>query len=304
MSAGGKVKEKESVVYLKITLTMFIWGGTFVAAKSISHDVHPVTATFLRFAIASLVMLILILAREKRLPRLTRRDFPVMLLLGMTGVAAYNIFFFLGLQTVDAGRASLIVATNPVFLSLFSALIFREYLARVNVFGIILSVSGALLLISRGDFSQLFHGAMGHGELFIFGCVVTWVTYSLVGKYAMNSLSPLHSVFYSAVFGAGLLLIPALHFGLAVAMVKLSLFQWSMLSYLGIFATVMGFIWYYDGIRKLGVSRAGIFINLVPVSAYILSISIYHEKVYFITGISALAVIGGVFLTNYRKVKN
>ena len=112
----------------------------------------------------------------------------------MTGVFIYNVMFFLGLKTVEASRASVIVATNPVFIALFSSIIYKEKLSRLQLLGICISMIGAVLVIIRGDLKQLFQGNLGWGEMFIFCCVVCWVGYSLIGKWVMHTLSPLVSV--------------------------------------------------------------------------------------------------------------
>ena len=135
------------IIYLKLFLTAIFWGGTFVAARIVAQHVGPYSASFLRFFTASLFLLIMITLKEGRIPRLERHQVLPAILLGMTGVFAYNVFFFLGMKTIPAGRASLIVATNPVFISLLSALIFRERLNSVKVTGIFLCLTGATIVI-------------------------------------------------------------------------------------------------------------------------------------------------------------
>ena len=121
------------VIYLKLFLTAIFWGGTFVAARIVAQHVGPYSASFLRFLTASIFLIVMITLKEGRIPRLERHPVLPFILLGMTGVFAYNIFFFLGMKTISAGRASLIAATNPVFISLLSALLFGERLNSAKV---------------------------------------------------------------------------------------------------------------------------------------------------------------------------
>src|SRR4030043_415411 len=113
------------VVYGKLFLTAIFWGGTFVAARVVAQDVAPYSASFLR---PSFFLITMIILKEGRVPPLKRHQVLPAILLGMTGVFAYNVFFFFGMKTVSAGRASLIVASNPVFISLLSAFFFLERL--------------------------------------------------------------------------------------------------------------------------------------------------------------------------------
>jgi drug/metabolite transporter (DMT)-like permease len=288
-------------VYIKLLLTSLFWGGTFIAGKLIVGTVRPFSAAFLRFAIASCLLLLLTWRREGNLPSINRTQFIALFLLGMTGVFAYNAFFFKGLHFVSAGRASLIVANNPVFITLFAALFFKERLRWIKVAGILLSVTGALIVISRGNWGELMKGGIGWGEILIFGCVASWVSYSLVGKAVMGSLSPLVSVSYSSLIGAVALLVPALAEGMAPKLLHYSTLDWGCLSYLGVFGTVLGFVWYYEGIQALGPTKAGQFINFVPISAILLASLILGEPVTFSLLVGAAFVISGVYLTNTRR---
>lgn len=289
------------MIYIKLLFTMFFWGGTFIAGRSLAGDVDPHAAAFLRFAIASAFLLAITLRVEGRLPGLTLREALLVLLLGLTGVFSYNIFFFTGLGMINANRASLIIATNPIFISLFSALIFREALSPLKILGLLLSVTGAMTIISDGNPLALFQSGVGKGEMAIFGCVVSWVTYSLLGKPLMNSLSPLVSVCYSSMAGTLLLSVPALAHGLLGAAPGYSPANWGGLFYLGFFGTVLGFFWYYDAIRQIGPMKAGVFINLVPVSAIILSFFILDEPVTLTLVLGGILVISGVYLTNSAR---
>ncbi len=83
----------------------------------------------------------------------------------------------------------MIIATNPIFISVFAALLFKESLTPGKILGLILSVSGAMTIISDGHPWILFQAGIGPGELAILGCVASWVSYSLLGKPMMRSLS-------------------------------------------------------------------------------------------------------------------
>lgn len=287
-----------AATYLKLLMTAFFWGGTFIAGKIAGQEVSPYMAAFLRFAIAAISLALLTKAIEGRLPRVKARQIPLLLLLGGSGVFAYNILFFSGLQRIDAGRASLIIATNPVFISLLSAFFFKERLRPVKALGILVSVSGALVVISHGKPDMIFGGAVGAGELMILGCVASWVCYSITGKAVMKDMSPLAAVFCSSVIGAVMLFFPALMLGSPQAVGAYSPGAWISLAYLGIFGTVLGFLWYYQGIQKIGPMKAGVFINFVPVSALLLSALFLGETITPSLIAGGLLVLGGVFLTN------
>ena len=286
------------MIYIKLLLTAIFWGGTFIAGKMIAPSVHPVSAGFLRFAIASIFLLVLVSVSEGRLPLLRKAQLLPVFFLGLTGVFAYNVLFFSGLKYIDAGRAALIIAINPILISILSAWIFKEPMNRIKATGITMSVAGAMVVLSNGSVTDMASYTIGIGELLIFGCVLSWVAYSLIGKAAMQSLSPLVSVAYSAFVGAGLLLVPAVYYGIAKDIRGYSGLAWINLSYLGIFGTVLGFYWYYQGIKEIGPMKASVFINAVPVSAMILSFFILQEPITLALLFGAGLVVLGVYFTN------
>jgi drug/metabolite transporter (DMT)-like permease len=284
--------------YLKLLLTAIFWGGTFIAGRVVAKNIDPFSAAFLRFAIASVFLLLLTWKIEGKLPALKRGQILPIVLLGMTGIFAYNVFFFSGLKVIEAGRAALIVATIPIFIAVFSSCFFREKLTLIKVAGILISVSGAVIVVSRGNPVEILGGGLGWGELYIFGCVLSWTTYSLIGKAMMNSLSPLVLITYSVVVGAVGLFVPAYLNGMIRNLTHYSATDWIGIIYLAIFGTVIGFVWYYEGIKKIGATKAGLFINFVPISAILLAFFILKEPITLSLLIGAILVCSGVYLTN------
>ncbi|MEX1302846.1 MAG: DMT family transporter, partial [Desulfotignum sp.] len=202
------------MTFVKLFLTAFFWGGTFIAGKLLAGQVSPSCAAFLRFAIASVFLLILTRKMDGRLPAIQTGQIVWIVLSGLTGIFAYNLFFFTGLTFINANRASLIIATNPIFISVFSALLFRESLTPGKIIGLVLSVSGAMTIISNGHPWVLFQTGVGPGELAILGCVASWVSYSLLGKPMMKTLSTVAAVCYSSVAGTEMLFFTAVFSGL------------------------------------------------------------------------------------------
>lgn len=265
------------ITYLKLLMTAIFWGGTFISGRMLAGSVAPFSAAFFRFLFATVCLYAILLRRQGTIPRLRRQDILPVVLLGLTGVFAYNVFFFNGLKLVGAGRASIIIANNPIVISVLSALFFGETLSPAKVVGIVVSVAGAVIAISGGDPSALLAGGIGPGDLFILGCVASWAAYSLLGKRVMRDLSPLTAVSHSAAVGMLALLVPACMEGMPSAVPGYSAADWINLAYLGWFGTVLGFVWYYEGIRVIGASRASLFINFVPISAICLAHIILKE---------------------------
>lgn len=285
------------MIYFKLLMTMACWGGTFVAGRLLGGVVAPFHASFLRFAIATAILLVILYRHNGHFPRLNKVQFYTILLLGLTGVLGYNLAFFKGLETVSASRAGLIIALNPVGIALFSALAGGEPLRAKRSLGIIISVIGAMMVISRGQWDVL-TGAIGSGEMTLLVCVICWALYSVIGRYTLTGLSPLTAVTYSALAGTILLAPLSLTQGLMAEIVHYDLSAWISILYLAIFGTVAGFIWYYQAIKVIGTVRSGVFINFVPLFALLFGILILGESLTPSLLQGGVLVITGAWITN------
>ena len=286
------------IIYIKLFVTAAFWGGTFIAGKVLVQNVGPFSASFLRFLTASFFLIMITWKIEGSFPKIRKKQIFPVILLGLTGVFSYNAFFFKGLKLIEAGRASIIIASNPIFITILSTLIFRERVTLLKFAGVVISVTGAVIVISKGDLNNLINGGLGLGEFYILCCVASWVCYSLIGKAVMTDLSPLAAVTYSAIIGTFCLFIPALSEGMQNDIGHYMISEWISIFYLGFFGTVLGFVWYYEGIKKIGPTKASLFINFVPIFAIILAFLILKEPITLSLFIGTVFVCSGVYLTN------
>ena len=284
-------------IYLKLVLVSLFWGGTFISTRIAAQSFGPFTGAGIRYSIALVFFLPLALKQNRRLFRIDKKQLPILLLLGFSGIFAYNFFFFKGLKTVPASRGALLVALNPIFVLLMSALIYRERITFTRLAGIFISLAGVIFVISRGRVTELLSG-LETGDLFMLGCPLTWAVYTLAGKPALKHSTPLQASAWASLSGLCMLLIFSLGESFPV-MVPAKV--WVALAYLGIVGTVIAFVWYYDGIRAIGPLRTSIFTNLVPVFAVLLSVIILKEKVSWYTWFGGAMVIGGVILVTRKS---
>ena len=227
---------KTILVYAKLLAVGTFWGGAFVAGRFLLRHVEPFSAGFIRFASASALLGLVAVRTKVKLRIPSGKHVALLVLLGLTGVFTYNTCFYMGLKLISAGRASAIVACNPILIAALSAIFFREKLSRTNIAGIVISVAGAMVVVSRGDLNGILSGGIGKGELFIFGCVASWVFYSLASKGVIADMSPIAVVFYSCVVGTICFFPLACIEGLFVNCWHYPAKAWLALLYTGIFA--------------------------------------------------------------------
>jgi len=286
------------MIYLQLTIMAFIWGGTFIAGRIVGESVGAFTAALTRFTIASVCLWFITQRWEGKLPLLRREQWLPVLMLGLSGVFFYNVFFFLGLQTVSASRAALIVALNPIAIALASTIVFKDQLSPLKIFGITLSLIGATIVISEGNPTVLLSQGLQLGDLFLIGCLFSWALYTIVGKQVMSNLSPVVTATYACLIGAMLLLPFGLWEGYQSDWLLPSPKALFALAYLGILGSALGFCWYYIGVQRIGASQAAVFINFVPIAATILGALILSEPVTSTLITGGGLVITGVICTN------
>jgi drug/metabolite transporter (DMT)-like permease len=284
-------------VYAKLVGVAAIWGGTFIAGRVATAEMAGTSAALWRYLFACAALLAASRVLEGGLPRLAGRQWLGVALLGATGVAAYNLFFMFGLKSVPAGRAALIVALNPAVTLLGAALLFGEPLAKRKLAGIALALAGAAVVIGRGNPFALLGGALGAGEALIFGCVISWSAFTLVAKRLMAGLSPLAVTTYASLTGTLMLAVATLIEG-APFLPQASAWAWFALVFLGVLGTAVAFVWYNDGVRRLGAARAPVFINLVPVAAVALAWALLDERVEAATVGGGALVLAGIYVLN------
>ena len=156
-----------------------------------------------------------------------------------------------------------------------------------------------MIVISRGKVTELL-SSLETGDLFMLGCPVTWAMYTIAARPVLKYTTPLQASTWASLTGFMMLLLfsasepyPA----------EIPSGVWLALLYLGIIGTVVAFVWYYDGIMRIGPTRTSIFNNLVPVFAVIFSVLILKEQVSWYTWVGGAMVIGGVLFVNLQRRK-
>ena len=294
---------KLETIYIKLILATLFLGSTFISGKILSQTFPPLTCTFLRFSVASIFLFLLLYKRIGHIPLCNFRNLSIIFLLSFIGIVVDNFFFFSGIRLIPVNRGAIILAMAPISILLFSSIIFKEQLTKFKILGILLSVAGAIIVISNGNLSSIFQGNIGMGELYILGCVLTWTVFTLLGKRILEMVSPIIVLAYASLIATCILLYPVILEGKIFL-----LFRWDMTIILsviaiGVFGTAFAYNWYYEGVSKIGPSLSGAFMNLVPIFGAVLSTIIFKEEVTapFIFG--AIFVFGGVYVTNLTRTK-
>ena len=288
---------------LKLVLTALCWGGTFIAGRVLAQVMPPMSAAFGRFMVAAVLLVWVALRLEGGLPRLNRAQALTTAALGLTGIFLYNLFFLGALARIPAGRTALFVSLNPIMTAVMASLVFRERLGLMRWSGIGIALVGATIVITRGDLAGAARDigqSFGAGETMMFLGVLSWAAYTLISRRAMESLSPVAATTYATLWGLLMLGLGAAGELATVHWSGLGWHAWAAIVYLGAIGTVVGFVWYYEGIRAVGPSRTAVFTNLVPAFGVLLAALTLGEDILLSMLIGGGVSVIGVMLTNRR----
>lgn len=280
-------------------VTSLLWGGNFVVAKTLVAHASPMTLTLVRWLIAVIVLLPLVWWKEKRLVPAKAALVPLFLM-GITGVALFNIFQFLALERTTSTNAGLISTMNTMSIALFSFAFLKEKINGWQLLAMVLSLIGVFLVLSKGDWQLLWHFQLNTGDLWMVAAVCVWGLYSVCSKWAMQTTSPLMATLYAGLFGV-LILVPFTITDFTFSEIDSS-FILSLL-YTGVISTVVCMVFWNIGVQQLGATTSGIFLNFNPIFTALLAFLFIGEQLSWLQGIGGIIVILGCYLFTHFKTK-
>lgn len=277
--------------------TAVLFAGSFVAAKLTSLDLEPLTTTLFRYALALLVLSILVARRGFWLLRITRRDVVPVLVLGLTGVVGYHGFFFAALRHTEVTNTAIINAFSPVVTGVAAAWLLRERLSRRAWAGLVLSVSGVILLVAVG--SERGPGEVNRGDLLMLAAVASWTVYALLLRKMLAVRSGTALTWWAAATGVAWLVPLTLVVDPDVLEQAraASAATWAGVLYMGLLASGIGYLLYTLSVARLGATRtSGVVYGLVPVFTAVLSWTFFGETLTLFTIVTAVLILGGLRL--------
>lgn len=293
------MRRVDSIAYIEALFAVIVWGGTFIATKLALQEASPSTLVFLRFGMGVLILgATVALRRQFALP--SRAEWGYFALVGFIGVTFHQWLQATGLQTAAATTTAWIVATIPVFTALLGWLFLKDRLTFLRIFGIGLAALGVLLIVSKGNLLALAAGDFGTpGDFLILISAVNWAVFSILSRRGLERHPAARMMFYVMLFGwlfAGLWL-----FGFGPGWSEIPHFTrsgWSNILILGVFASGLAYIAWYDALQVIPASQLGAFIYIEPLVTMVLATFLLGEAITAVSIIGGAATIAGVYLVN------
>lgn len=288
------------LVHLGLLLVAILWGGNFTALKHLLDVLRPVDIVVVRSVGAALFYVAFLAATGKLLIPVTRPDLRRMLLIGALGIPIMSLSMAYGLTRLDAGLASLLVTSNPIFTAIISRIVLGEALTSRKVAGILLAFAGFLVVLQFGasggarlETDQML------GVLIVLAGPLAWAFYTVLSKPLLGRYPPAHVASYTTIAG-GAVFVPVLLFDapLRGRMAALGAVDWLAVVYVSLLAITVAYLLWNWGLRVLTPSQTAVYTYLVPVFGVLVSWIVLGETPTVFALLGGAVIVAGVVLTN------
>jgi drug/metabolite transporter (DMT)-like permease len=282
--------------FLLLASANLFWSGNWIAGRALRNAFDPITLNFWRWVVALLVMTPFALPLMRGKWGEARRHAGILLLLAFTGVALFQSLIYLGLRSTPAVNAVLLNSSFPMFMLLCSWVMESERASARQVVGMLISLGGILVILSRGDPRALTQLELNAGDAWILLAMPVWGVYSVLLKRRPPQLGGLELLFVIALMGVLMLLPAALVAGLSGPVHLPTAPEALGVAYMGVCASVVAYTCWNRGVAAVGANAAGFTVHLLPAFGTILAILFLGESFAAFHAAGIATILVGVLL--------
>tara|TARA_B100000686_G_scaffold333328_1_gene399139 strand:- start:390 stop:1289 length:900 start_codon:yes stop_codon:yes gene_type:complete len=293
---------KNKTAYIFLILTTLFWSGNFIVGKAASYfEIPPFTLNFYRWTFAWLILAPFTIKEIIKKKNYILENIKLIIVLGITSITIFNSIVYYSLNFTQVISGVLMISTIPVMIIIFCWLFKIEKTNIYQVLGVIFSLFGVIVIITKANLGILLNLNFNKGDLWMVVAMFSWAMYSALlrkQKFEISQLSLLQ-----IIISAGLIfLLPAYLIELSLGYrASINLPFILTLTYVVLFPGLASFIFWIKGISIIGSNRSGIFLHLMPIFSTILAIIIFKEKFMFYHLIGAILIITGIILSSKKK---
>ncbi len=288
-------------IYLFFT-TLF-WAGNFIVGKTASlNEIPPISLNFYRWLIAWFILLPFTYKELIEKKEYIIKNIGIFIILGITAVSIFNSALFYSLKFTQVITGVLMISVVPVMIIFFSALLKIEKTNIFQIFGVALSLTGVVLIITKADIEILKKLDFNRGDLTMLIAMFSWSIYSALLKKKKYELSQI--TLLQVVIGFGvIILIPFYFIDINIGNeIKFDIPFFLILTYVVLFPGLISFFLWIKGVGLIGANRAGVYLHLMPILGAIMAMMIFDEKILFYHFVGAIFIIAGIVLSNKKKL--
>jgi len=281
-----------------LSATVLMWSFNFVAIKLLYQQMTPAALAIVRFV--PMYLLLVLLCKLRREPlKYDKESFPV-LWQGFIAMGVYMILFLEGMKRASAAEGAIILATAPIFSAILSMLRRIEPFTPGALIGAAIAFLGTALVIQSG-------ASAGHttlaGVVILLASALMWAYGAVLSKPLVVRYSPLQSFTLSMPAALAILIPYGIHDTLQVPWANLTTQTWLMLLHVTVGAGIIGFVGFYEGVKKIGPAQAMLYQYFVPILAAFFAVYFTHEalSMWQFAGLG-IVIFGVAFATRARLI--
>jgi len=279
------------------------YGAGFTVAKTVMPQlIEPFGFILIRVAVVTLLFWLTAFGGQTYHTKIARKDWPILILGGLFGVALNQMLFFYGLNLTLPIHASLIMMSTPLLITVIAAVVLRAGLSWDKGIGLVLGIGGAVLLMTAGKELAAVATAT-RGDLFILLNAASYAVYLVIIKPLMLRYRPVIVVRWVFLFG----LIFVTPFGwnefVAIDWPDFTAANYLAVAFIVICCTFFTYLWNMYALRVISPSTAGAYIYLQPVFAAIISVVWAGEALSWVKIVAAVLIFAGVYLVNFGLLR-
>ena len=293
---------KDQQAYLFLILTTLFWAGNFIVGEQASRfDIPPFTLNFYRWTFAWLILAPFTIKEIIEKKNHIKENIKLIIVLGITSITIFNSIVYYSLNFTQVISGVLMISTIPVMIIVFCWILKIEKSNVYQILGVIFSLFGVIVIITKADLVILLNLNFNKGDLWMVVAMFSWAMYSALLRKKKLEISQLSLL--QIIISAGLVfLFPAYLIELSLGhKTSIHLPFILILTYVVLFPGLASFIFWIKGISIIGSNRAGIFLHLIPIFSTIMAIIILKEKFMFYHLIGALLIVTGIILSSKKK---
>jgi len=281
---------------LLLALAMLFWAGNWVIGRALRDAMEPFTLNFVRWALATLILAPFALPALRTQLDVIRRHWAILLALALTGVSLFHALVYLGLRTTTTVNGILLNSSLPLFILACSWILERERATPRQLGGMLLSLAGILVILSRGEPASLLELDVHAGDAWVLLAMPVWGLYSVLLKRRPAALGGIGFLFVISALGT-LLLLPA---------AIISPPRWPGteaalgVAYIAVFASILAFICWNRGVAIVGANVAGFTLHLLPLFGTALAILVLGESFQAFHAVGFATILAGVVVATRK----
>lgn len=289
--------------FILATAATIIWSWNYIIARGLHDAIPPASLAFYRWLAAALAILPFAIGKAIRDYPVIKKSKGYIITTAFFGVTVFNTLIYLAGRTTEAINLSLIAISSPIFIVIFSLMFYRTRVGFRKISGIILTITGILLLLTKADVSVLINISFAAGDLWMLIAAMTFAVYSILVIKRPPELS--RTSFLFTTFTAGLIML--LPFYLSdLIFHPYPLFNSELIIsilYIGIFASVAAFFLWNRAIELIGPSNAGLIYYTLPLFSTLWAILFLDEKAEAVHFLSMLLILSGIIIARDQDKK-